>query len=286
MSNATSHSISLGDATITIINVGDMMVDMAQEITAPESAWLPLYGASFAGSRPYPSQCAHIALPNASILVDAGDYAQAISLDPSYLPPAYVPPPGLVEQLLSQGIRPDDITHLIITHAHFDHYDGTTIEREDGYVPRFPNARVFLGRADWDNPETQDALRDPDSLESHTFGVLHEQGLLEPVEGDIDVTPEVRIIRAPGESPGHQIVRVHSQGHTFYCLGDLFHHPAEVEHPAWMVKWADAPSNLSNRQALIKAALQENALLLAAHMPVGRIEGTLSYPRWLSLLPR
>lgn len=283
MSNATPHTLSLGEAAITIINVGDMMVDMAQEMFLPESIWQPLYGASFAGSRPYPSQCVHIALPNASILVDAGDYTQAISLDSSYLPSAYVPPPGVVEQLLSQGMRAEDITHLIVTHAHFDHYAGTTMERDGGYVPRFHNARVFLGRADWDHPETQDALRDPDSLDSHTFGVLHEQGLLELVEDDIDVTPEVRIIRAPGESPGHQIVRVHSQGQTLYCLGDLFHHPAEVEHPAWMVKWANASANLRSREALIKAALQENALLLAAHMPVGRVEGTLEHPRWVSI---
>ncbi|HEY6539685.1 MAG TPA: MBL fold metallo-hydrolase, partial [Ktedonobacteraceae bacterium] len=275
MSNATPHTITLGDATLTIINVGDMMVDMAEEINVPESEWRPLYGAGFAGSRPYPSQCVHIALPHASILVDAGDYALAIALEPSYLPPNYAPPPGIVEQLRSRGIRPEDITHLIITHAHFDHYDGTTIERDGKYVPRFPSARVLLGRADWDNPETQEALQDPDSLDSHTFGVLHKHKLLEPVDGNLDVTSEVRIISAPGESLGHQIVRVHSQEQTFYCLGDLFHHPAEVEHPAWMVKWADTTANLSSRQILIKAALQENALLLAAHMSVGRLEGTL-----------
>ena len=39
MSKCTPHTIPLGDATITIVNVGDMMVDMAQEIAAPESAW-------------------------------------------------------------------------------------------------------------------------------------------------------------------------------------------------------------------------------------------------------
>jgi len=283
MTNATPHSIGLGDVTITIINVGDMMVDMAQEMAVPESEWRPLYGAGFAGSLPYPSQCVHVALPHASILVDAGDYAQAIALDASYLPPDYTSSPDLVEQLKSRGIRPEDITHLIITHAHFDHYAGTTIARDGGYVPRFPNARVFLGRADWDYPETQEALNDPESLDSRTFGVLHKQGLLEVVEGNFDVTPEVRIIAAPGESPGHQIVRVHSQGQTFYCLGDLFHHPAEVEHPAWMVKWADATANLRSRQTLIKAVLHEKALLLAAHMLVGRVEGTSEQPRWVQV---
>ncbi len=285
MSNAVPHTIALGDATLTIINVGDMMVDMAEEIGVPESEWRPLYGADFAGARPYPSQCVHIALPGASILVDAGDYAQAIALEPSFLPPDYTPPPGIVEQLSARGVRPEDITHVIITHAHFDHYDGTTIERDGIYIPRFPNARVFLGRADWDNPETQEALQDLSSLESHTFGVLYRQDLLELVVSDLDITPEVRIIPAPGESPGHQLVRVHSQGQTFYCLGDLFHHPAEVEHPAWMVKWADAAANLSSRHMLIKAALQENALLLAAHMNVGRLEGTLDQPLWRSFLP-
>ena len=283
MTNTAPTPISLGNATITIINVGDMMVDMAQEISVPESTWLPLYSSGFAGSHPFPSQCVHIALPEASILVDAGDYAQAIALDSSYLPPHYSPPPSLVEQLLASGIHPEDITHLIITHAHFDHYDGTTMEQPGSYVPRFPNARVFLGHADWDDPETQEALRNPGSLHSHTFGVLYTSGLLELIDGDRDVTPAVRIISAPGESPGHQIVRVHSQGQTFYCLGDLFHHPAEVEHPSWMVKWATTPANLASRHALIRAALQENALLLAAHMPLGQVEGTLEQPRWVSL---
>ena len=283
MSNATPRTIPLGDAAITIINVGDMMVDMGEELAVPESDWRPLYGSSLAVPRPFPSQCVHIALPGASILVDAGDYALAISLDSSFLPPGYTSPPGVVEQLLSRGIRPEDITHLIITHAHFDHYAGTTTQRAGSNVPRFPNARVFLGRADWHHPETQKDLRDPNSLDSRTFGVLHKLGLLELVDGDLDVTPQVRIIAAPGESPGHQLVRVRSQGQTLYCLGDLFHHPAEVEQPAWMVKWADASANLASRQSLIQAALQENALLVAAHMPIGRVEGTLEHHRWVSL---
>lgn len=282
MSSITPRTILLGDATVTIINAGDMMINMAEEMPVPENEWRPLYGSTLEGRQPFPSQCIHMALSGASILVDVNDYALAISLDSSYLPPNYSPPPGVVEQLLAQGIRPEDITHLVITHAHFDHYIGTTIERGGSYIPRFPNAQVFLGRADWDWSETQDALRDPASLDSHTFGVLQKRGLLELVDGDLDLTPEVRILAAPGESPGHQIVRLHSQRQTLYCLGDLFHHPVEVEQPAWMVKWADAHANFTSRQALIKAALQENALLVAAHMPVGRLEGTVAKPKWVA----
>lgn len=283
MPYTTPRILSLGDATITIMNAGDMVVNMAEELNVPESEWRPLYGSTLEGGRPFPSQSVHIALGGASILVDANNYALAISLDSAFLPPDYTPPPGIVEQLASAGVQATSITHLVITHAHFDHYIGTTFEQDGRFVPRFPNARVYLGRADWEDPETQKDLLDPDSLESHTLAVLHERGLLELIDGNRDLMPGVRIIAAPGESPGHQIVRVHAQGQTLYCLGDLFHHPVEVVHPAWMVKWANASTNEASRRALIEAALQEHAILIAAHMPPGRLEGTAANPRWLPL---
>src|SRR5437588_3679922 len=117
-------TISLGAATVTVINQGDLMLSLAETLNVPESEWRPRYGADFAKPLLFPSQSIHIALPGASVLVDANDYA-AISSDSPYLPPNYTPPPGLVAQLLEKGIRPEDITHLVITHLHFDHYVGT-----------------------------------------------------------------------------------------------------------------------------------------------------------------
>src|SRR5215470_16913108 len=186
MPGITPRNIRLGGTTITIINAGDMMVNMAEEMAVTESELRPLYGSTLEGPQPFPSQCVHITLADASILVDVNNYALALSLAPSYLPPNYSPPPDVVEQLLSRDIHPEDITHLVITHAHFDHYTGTTAERDGSYILRFPNARTFLGRTDWDHACTQEALRDPDSLDSHTFGVLKQRGLLELVDANLD----------------------------------------------------------------------------------------------------
>jgi glyoxylase-like metal-dependent hydrolase (beta-lactamase superfamily II) len=223
-------------------------------------------------------------LPGASVLVDAGDYALSAPPDSPYLPSNYQPPPDLKAQLLEIGVRPEDVTHLVITHAHFDHYNGVTTELDGRYAPCFPNARCFLGKADWEHPETQAALQDPNSLENRTLGVLHREGLLELVEGDRDLVPGVSIIASSGESPGHQIVHVHSEGQTLYCLGDLYHHSIEVEQPTWMVTWANPDAILASRHALVKASLEENALLIAAHIPsVGRLEGTPSGARWVAV---
>ena len=121
-------------------------------------------------------------------------------------------------------------------------------------------------------PEISAASCDANSLEARTLGVVHGQGRLRLVSGIEQLTEGIAILPAPGETPGHQIVRVHSQGETLYIVGDAFHHPIEVEHPDWMVGWADANVMLTTRDWLLRDALAEHALLTAAHIAsLGRI---------------
>jgi glyoxylase-like metal-dependent hydrolase (beta-lactamase superfamily II) len=283
--NPDTRSIVLGSSVVTPLNMGDVYLKLSQIMNVPESEWRPQYADLFEQPALFPSQCIHIAFPDASVLVDANDFARSTPPSSPYAPPAgYQPPPDLFVQLFERGIRPEDITHLLITHAHFDHYAGVTRELDGQFVPSFPNARCFLGKADWDYPETQEALRDPASEDSRTFGVLQQAGLLELVEGDREITPSVKLIAAPGESPGHQIVRISSQGQVLYCLGDLYHHPLEVEHPSWMSAWDDVTTNVASRSALVEAALAENALLIATHISgIGRLERTATGARWVNV---
>ena len=281
-----TRAISLGAAAVSVINVGHVRLTLSEIMNVPPDEWRPRYSGVFDQPLFFPSQCIHVALPDASVLVDANNFALSAPPGSPYAPPAdYQSPPDLLTQLLERGIRPRDITHLVITHAHFDHYAGTTLERDGRYVPSFPRARCFLGKADWDHPETQEALRDPTSADSRTFGVLQQAGLLELVEGDRDLTSSVSLIAAPGESPGHQVVRVASQGQVLYCLGDLYHHTIEVEHPSWMAEWDDVNANLASRITLAEAALADNALLIATHIPgIGRLERTATGVRWVNVL--
>src|SRR5438876_10234071 len=130
MANTIPRTILVGDAKVTITNAGDMVINMAEVLAVPESEWRPLYGSSLEGLRPFPSQSIHIELPGASILVDINDYALAELLDSSYFQANYSPPPAVVEQLLAQGIRPEEITHLVITPTHFDHYPAVPMQRD------------------------------------------------------------------------------------------------------------------------------------------------------------
>jgi glyoxylase-like metal-dependent hydrolase (beta-lactamase superfamily II) len=159
------------------------------------------------------------------------------------------------------------------------HYSGIITRRDGAESLCFPRARHHLARADWD--ELQDELRDPESLERRTLGLARQAGLLDLVDGRRDLAGYVTIIPAPGETPGHQIVRVASEGQVLYCLGDLYHHPVEVDRPDWMVHWADRAANLSSRRMLADAALAENATLVAAHIPgCGRLRSAGGGCRW------
>jgi len=95
MPDATPRTLTLGTATITLVNVGDMMFDLAEALNVSESAWRPQYGTSFEGRKPFPSQSVHISLPGASIVVDANDYALSVPPGSDFYSPDYQPPPRM-----------------------------------------------------------------------------------------------------------------------------------------------------------------------------------------------
>lgn len=276
------RSLELGKAKVTIINIGEVYLPLARNMNAPEAELRARDDLrEFAAQTRIPIHCTHFQLPQTSVLVDAGVYD--IEPDSEYAIPDYEPPPNLIHQLAESGIHPEEIEHVIITHRHWDHFNGTTFESNREHAPRFPNARHYLGRADWERAEA--ALQNPQSVEYRTLRILHNAGALELVEGNRDLGHGIQILAAPGETPGHQIVRVHSEGQTFYCNGDLYHHPIEFAHPEWMVSWANSEMNFTSRQALVKAALSEHALLLATHIPaIGRLRSTFSGVVWEAVL--
>jgi glyoxylase-like metal-dependent hydrolase (beta-lactamase superfamily II) len=268
-------------ARVTVLNAGDLVLRLRDELSVPEEEWRPAYADVFDRPQLFPSQSVLVRARESIIVVDVGDYVATVPPDSPYLPQDYTPPPGIAAQLASLGVAPEDVSHVVITHAHWDHFAGTTMSHAGQHVPTFPNARYYLGRADWEHPETQEGLRDPNALEGRTLGVLDRAGLLELVAGDRDLGGGLTLVAAPGETPGHQMLRVQSGDAVLYCVGDLFHHAVEVEHPAWMVSWADAETMLATRRQAIAEALAERALLVAAHIRgVGRLETAGDGVRW------
>ena len=126
----------------------------------------------------------------------------------------------LNDALACVGVKPDEVTHVLITHGHFDHFSGAG----DGVSIHFPAAEHFVPELDWtaENGPTSEDLRE-------ILAPVAEAGLLRPVSGELAVTDDVDYVPAPGDSAGHHVVRVGGM----WCLGDLVHFASEVEHLDW-----------------------------------------------------
>jgi glyoxylase-like metal-dependent hydrolase (beta-lactamase superfamily II) len=267
-----------GDARITIFNLGELRADLVSWLGV--EIWPSRYDGLFQQPIRSPVQCILVQMRDMVLLVDA--YYYDIAPDSSFAIANYEPPPGLVEQMAQIGVAPEAVTHVVITHLHFDHYTGVTKEQAGHFVPTFPKAQVYIGRSDWQLAEPQFSRLN--SRESQTLAVLQQHGLQVLVDGEHELAHGVTIVPAPGESPGHQVVRVETAEHTLYCLGDLYHHEVEVEQPDWIVRWADAAEMAASRQALLPKLLAEDALLVAAHIEgFGRLQPTAGALSWYTI---
>ena len=269
----------LGDATLSMISDGSGWSNIISLLVGVSpDVWRQEVAANDEGEVLVGYNVAHVQIGAASILIDLGfDDAGPQS---QWGAPEHQRSHGAEAGLATLGIKPSDITHVLITHAHGDHVAGGTILHDGQRVARYPNARHFLGRADWEENPSREK---PDSYPAVNAGGLLALGQLELVDGDCDIVPGVSLIHAPGESPGHSLIRVASAGETFYFLGDLFHHPAEVAHVNWVSRGRDGAKMQASRERLIEAAIRENALLATAHMPfpgLGRLERTAAGIRW------
>lgn len=117
-------------------------------------------------------------------------------------------------QLEALGFRPEDITHVALSHGHFDHTGGCVL---------FPQAKFYLPidelrYAFWPDP-AQAQLFNRD-----TFDSIREFDWRTSME-DLDLFGDgsVQILRAPGHTPGSASLLVRLQNSAFLLTGDAVH---------------------------------------------------------------
>ncbi len=279
------YSYQLGAMTLTIISEGTVQVPAEIAFQGiDEEQWRPLVQTNAAGYLTYDMNIVHVAVENHSILLDTGigeSPPLRTTTTPSF---SLTQTANLLSCLASIGVQPDHITAVIFSHTHFDHIMGATVEQDGRRIPTFPRARYFLMKKEWTDAPGRSQ---PDSPFHLHLPLLQEQGLLHLVEGEYEVAPGVWMIPAPGETPGHAIVKMESQGKTAFYLGDLFHHPLEVSHRDWILHNREKVSMFASRARLIREVLATDALLITAHMPfpgMGKIQRCQDRLEWVATL--
>ncbi len=171
----------------------------------------------------------------------------------------------LVKWLRETGIQPETIGQVIITHTDYDHVGGLIDPNANLF---FPNARIWMTHDAWDWYHKEDVLAKIDPTVADFFRRLFPAiaSHVVFVEGEQEIIPGVCAIPTPGHRPGHVALEITSRGQTLIHFGDAINSPVFVIRPDWLVKIDTFPEQgRATRKALFKRALEENALVFAAH---------------------
>ena len=257
------HRSSVGDVALTALQDGSSrwapLDILREEVDADLSPYMQLVDAD--GTTELSMTVYVLESQGVRVLVDSGLADQA-------MPGRGMDVQGLLLECLDQaGIEPAAVDVVVHTHLHFDHVGWNTRPEGDGHVPTFANAKHLIQRPDWTHwVEGSQGFPGP-NVERH-LRPLEAAGMIELLDGERELTPEITIVPAYGHTPGHQVVRIASAGEAAYILGDSCHVAMQVCEPGWSGRAdVDHEQGDATRAALMQRIDDEAAIVIGGQFP-------------------
>jgi len=172
----------------------------------------------------------------------------------------------LLDGLKLLGMEPGDITHVLLSHLHFDHCGGIVRQRPSGrFEPAFPRARILVQRG-------EAAIARDSRNERLRAAYRHVEECLQPVmsmvealEGDTDVIPGATALVTGGHTADHQVMLVRSQGRGFIHLADIVPTRSHMRGP-WNQSYdLDALRTMEQKANYLERAVVERWWVSFAH---------------------
>lgn len=176
----------------------------------------------------------------------------------------------LLDSLARVGVTPDQVTDVLLTHAHDDHMGGLV---HDGKL-NFPNATVHLGKPDLDffmDRANSARAHYAMSYFDQAFTALKPEldaGKISTFTGTREIVPGVVGTLYPGHTPGSAFYTLTSEGQSLTFVGDIIH-VASVQAPdpdITIVYDVDkAQAAVTRKQAFARFAA-ERSLIAVPHL--------------------
>lgn len=263
------HKFRLGDLELVVISDGHILFDKIQPSFAPGIASDKVIKAledNFLPSEKVDLAINILVVKNSqkTILIDCGcgfNFGDASG----WLP----------KNLSAAGIRPENITDIVLTHAHPDHLGGL-LNKDDTLV--FPHANIHLSQIEnnfWmgTSPDFSKSRVNASLAGMVTNIARHTITTIKPKlnffnDGDT-LFNCMRLVLAPGHTPGHTIVNIFSKSEELVHVADLVHSSAlVVAHPDWGFEGdTDFDLAIKSRKKVLKELAENRKLIFSYHLP-------------------
>lgn len=193
-----------------------------------------------------------------NVLVDSGFYRDQFFKQ--WKVNDFIKPSDAVAQA---GVKPEEITDVIITHMHWDHADGMDL---------FPKAKVWIQKDEyiyytseaWQQPRTHGGIDQDDVL---AIVKLNMQGRVALVNGDAqEIIPGITCYTGGKHTWQSQYVGVHSKDGVVVLASDNMYLYENLDKHVPIAATLDADSNL-RAQDRMKQIASNPRLIIPGHDP-------------------
>lgn len=171
---------------------------------------------------------------------------------------------NIIPHLKEEGIQPEDIDIVFITHFHGDHING--LVDADGN-PNFPNAHYVTSQAEWNYWMNENAIAEFGEQRGYPAIIQPLEDKFSFVNHGDTLAIGVTAVEMPGHTMGHTGLMIESEGEKLFHVVDLLHHDVQFAHPDWHHRFdTDKPLAVSSRRAMLQRAADENLLTAFYHL--------------------
>ena len=160
-----------------------------------------------------------------------------------------------------------NITHVVLTHLHFDHAGGATTKNNHGQiVPTFPHAKYYISESNWE-AGIKPSPRDRASYLKENYVPLLENNVLNIIPDNSEIIDGISTYVVNGHTHGQQLIKVNGNNETLVFCSDLIPLKSHLKLPWIMGYDLNAVLTLEEKKIFLDQAVKNNWILFFYHDP-------------------
>ena len=177
----------------------------------------------------------------------------------------------LHQNIRNCGFEPEEVTHVLLSHLHFDHVGGAVINQSGKLSTSFPNASYYAQQGELEKAQAHPSK----SYRPEILDTLQNSGQLNLLQGNGVIGNEIHYEITGGHTEFHQAFTITTGAEKFFFGGDVVPDLYQLIR-RFVAKYDfDGKHSADMRRELAIRAAESNSTLLFYHsikMPMCRLK--------------